>query len=167
MSLSFPDWLNIIVTELIKNVRMPKTQDKQVDKNDPEYLEKRKRNNEAIRKSREKAKQKAEETQKKVEILRKDNTRLEDKINVLGQEMQFLKDIFLAKAGANEEANKAYQAAESKRQDKHVELMKFILFNISVAEGIARSGVKPDDAQQSIIDELLESLSTPGASSPS
>ena len=148
---------------------MPKTQDKQVDKNDPEYLEKRKRNNEAIRKSREKAKQKAEETQKKVEILRKDNTRLDDKINVLGKEMQFLKDIFLAKAGANEEANKAYQAAESKRQDKHVEfveLMKFILFNISVAEGIARSGVKPDDAQLSIIAELLESLSATGASTP-
>ena len=61
---------------------MPKTP-KQVDKNDPEYLEKRKRNNEAIKKSREKAKQKAEETQKKVDILRKDNKRLEDKINVL------------------------------------------------------------------------------------
>ena len=45
--------------------------------------------------------------------------------------------------------------------------MKFILFNISVAEGIARSGLKPDDAQQSIIDELLESLSAPGASTPS
>lgn len=123
---------------------MPKTP-KQVDKNDPEYLEKRKRNNEAIKKSREKAKQKAEETQKKVDILRKDNKRLEDKINVLGQEMQFLKDIFLAHAGANGEANKASQAAE-------------------VAEGIARSGVKPDDAQQSIIDELLESLSAPGPS---
>merc|ERR1711909_106500 len=104
-----------------------------------------KRNNEAIKKSREKAKQKAEETQKKVDILRKDNKRLEDKINVLGQEMQFLKDIFLAHAGTNGEANKASQAAE-------------------VAEGIARSGVKPDDAQQSIIDELLESLSAPGPS---
>lgn len=123
---------------------MPKTP-KQVDKNDPEYLEKRKRNNEAIKKSREKAKQKAEETQKRVDILRKDNKRLEDKINVLGQEMQFLKDIFLAHAGANGEANKASQAAE-------------------VAEGIARSGVKPDDAQQSIIDELLESLSASGPS---
>jgi len=139
--------LNVIklIPELKTNyVIMPKTP-KQVDKNDPEYLEKRKRNNEAIKKSREKAKQKAEETQKRVDILRKDNKRLEDKINVLGQEMQFLKDIFLAHAGANGEANKASQAAE-------------------VAEGIARSGVKPDDAQQSIIDELLESLSASGPS---
>ena len=93
------------------NVIMPKTP-KQVDKNDPEYLEKRKRNNEAIKKSREKARQKSEETQKKVDSLRKDNKRLEDKINVLGQEMQFLKDIFLAHASANGEANKASQAAE-------------------------------------------------------
>ena len=98
---------------------MPKTP-KQVDKNDPEYLEKRKRNNEAIKKSREKAKQKAEETQKKVDVLKKDNKRLEDKINVLGQEMQFLKDIFLAHAGTNGEANKASQAAEGKLQDMQI-----------------------------------------------
>ena len=144
---------------------MPKTP-KQVDKNDPEYLEKRKRNNEAIKKSREKAKQKAEETQKKVDVLKKDNKRLEDKINVLGQEMQFLKDIFLAHAGTNGEANKASQAAEGKLQDKFFvqqRKYKFIII-FSVAEGIARSGVKPDDAQQSIIDELLESLSAPGPS---
>ena len=44
---------------------MPKAA-KQVDKNDPEYLEKRKRKNEAIKKCREKAKAKAEETQRKV-----------------------------------------------------------------------------------------------------
>ena len=68
---------------------MPKAP-KQVDKNDPEYLEKRKRNNEAIKKSREKAKAKAEETQRKVETLKKDNKMLDDKIIVLGQEMQFL-----------------------------------------------------------------------------
>ena len=68
---------------------MPKAA-KQVDKNDPEYLEKRKRNNEAIKKCREKAKAKAEETQRKVETLKKDNKMLDDKISVLGQEMQFL-----------------------------------------------------------------------------
>lgn len=107
---------------------MPKTP-KQVDKNDPEYLEKRKRNNEAIKKSREKAKQKAEETQKRVDILRKDNKRLEDKISVLGQEMQFLKDIFLAHAGANGKANKASQAAEGNSQD--------ILYKFSVCQNFS------------------------------
>ena len=90
---------------------------KQVDKEDPEYLEKRAKNNEAIKKSREKARAKvtflktycsgiifllfqAKETQTKVDHLKKDNKRLEDKITVLGQEMQFLKEVFLAHAGA-------------------------------------------------------------------
>merc|ERR1712013_652428 len=67
---------------------------------DPEYLEKRAKNNEAIKKSREKARAKAKETQQKVDHLKKDNKRLEDKITVLGQEMQFLKEVFLAHAGA-------------------------------------------------------------------
>ena len=88
---------------------MPK-QGKSIDKNDPEYLEKRKRNNEAIRKSREKAKAKASETGEKVDFYKKDNKRLEDKISVLGQEMQFLKDIFLAHADAPN-SSKASQAA--------------------------------------------------------
>ena len=88
---------------------MPK-QSKQVDKSDPEYLLRRQRNNEAIRKSREKAKVKASETTEKVEHFKKDNKRLEDKISVLGQEMQFLKDIFLAHAGTPH-STKASQAA--------------------------------------------------------
>jgi len=123
---------------------MPKAS-KQLDKNDPEYLEKRKRNNEAIKKSREKAKAKAEETQKKVNELKSDNKRLEDKISVLGKEMQFLKDIFLAHAGANTDAAKAHQVAE-------------------VADRIASHGVTPNPEQQSIIDDLLFSLDQPGPS---
>ena len=42
----------------------------------------------------------AKETQIKVDHLKKDNKRLEDKITVLGHEMQFLKEVFLAHAGA-------------------------------------------------------------------
>ena len=106
---------------------MPKAS-KQLDKNDPEYLEKRKRNNEAIKKSREKAKAKAEETQKKVNELKSDNKRLEDKISVLGKEMQFLKDIFLAHAGANTDAAKAHQVAEG-------EFLFFTLFIIFWSTG--------------------------------
>merc|ERR1712083_954361 len=74
--------------------------------------EKRARNNEAIKKSREKARAKAKFTQQKVDDLKKDNKRLEDKINVLGQEMQFLKDVFLAHTNAqNSGAAAASEAA--------------------------------------------------------
>ena len=90
---------------------MPK-QSKQVDKEDPEYLERRKKNNEAIRKSREKSKAKATETSEKVEYFKKDNKRLEDKISTLGQEMQFLKEIFLAHA-SNPNSGKASQASQA------------------------------------------------------
>ena len=79
---------------------MPKTP-KQPNKEDPEYLEKRKRNNEAIKKSREKAREKAAKTQERVEFLKDDNKKMEDKINVLGQEMKFLKDIFLGECEQN------------------------------------------------------------------
>ena len=142
---------------------MPKAP-KQVNKNDPEYLEKRKKNNEAIKKSREKAKAKAEETQRKVETLKKDNKMLEDKISVLGQEMQFLKDIFLAHAGAakDEQSTKASQAAAGWNHLFLWNIWSIDLF--SVAEGIAKNGITPDDHQQSIIDELLASLEQPGPS---
>ena len=59
---------------------MPKAP-KQPNKEDPEYLEKRKRNNEAIKKSREKAKEKAAKTQERVEFLKDDNKKMEDKIH--------------------------------------------------------------------------------------
>merc|ERR1719369_296474 len=52
-------------------------------------------------------------TQTKVEHLKKENKRLEDKIYVVGQEMQFLKDVFLAHAGPdNQKAAIAGAAAE-------------------------------------------------------
>merc|ERR1712192_353806 len=55
-------------------------------------------NNEAIKRSREKARAKASETKEKVDALKGDNKELEDKITALGQEMKFLKDVFIAHA---------------------------------------------------------------------
>ena len=109
---------------------MPK-QSKQVDKDDPEYLERRKKNNEAIRKSRDKAKAKASETSEKVDYFKKDNKRLEDKISVLGQEMQFLKEIFLAHA-SNPNSDKASLAAEGElyRRSEGREILIFSIFQL-------------------------------------
>ena len=72
---------------------MPKIA-KHVDKNDPEYIEKRAKNNEAIKRTRQKAKEKAKETETKLENLRTENKSMEDKISVLDQEMKFLKDVY-------------------------------------------------------------------------
>merc|ERR1712047_175621 len=78
--------------------KMPKEKSN-LSKDDPEYLAKRAKNNEAIKRSREKARQKANETKEKVDALKCDNKELEDKISALGQEMKFLKDVFIAHAG--------------------------------------------------------------------
>ena len=72
------------------------------DKQDNEYLNRRARNNEAVKRSREKARQKAKETHDRVSRLKKENEKLEEKIQLLAKELTFLKDIFMAHAG-NEE----------------------------------------------------------------
>ena len=142
---------------------MPK-QSKQINKDDPEYLERRKRNNEAIRKSREKSKAKASETSEKVDYFKKDNKRLEDKISVLGQEMQFLKDIFLAHAGSPN-SNKASQAAEGKVPWIIISQLEDNIFLSSVAADVANMKKQPDQENQDLIDSLLNDLDQPGPSS--
>lgn len=64
-----------------------------------DYLAKRSRNNEAVRRSREKARQKAQETHERVSQLKMENEMLEERIKLLSKELTFLKDIFLAHAG--------------------------------------------------------------------
>jgi len=75
------------------------------NKDDPEYLARRAKNNEAIKKSREKARAKAAETKQRVEELRTDNKQLEDKISALDQEMKFLKEVFIAHGPRGGEAS--------------------------------------------------------------
>ena len=66
------------------------------DKTD--YLQKRSRNNEAVRRSREKARMKAKETHDRVSQLKQENEMLEERIKLLTKELTFLKDIFMAHA---------------------------------------------------------------------
>jgi len=64
-----------------------------------EYLNKRARNNDAVKRSRQKAREKANETSTRVQKLKTENEKLEDRIKLLSKELTFLKDIFLAHAG--------------------------------------------------------------------
>ncbi|XP_060807316.1 CCAAT/enhancer-binding protein gamma [Amyelois transitella] len=63
-----------------------------------DYRDKRKRNNEAVKKSRFKSKQRTQETFTKVSKLKEDNKVLEEKVKMLTRELQCLKDLFLAHA---------------------------------------------------------------------
>ncbi|XP_036440012.1 CCAAT/enhancer-binding protein alpha [Colossoma macropomum] len=67
---------------------------KPVDKNSAEYRLRRERNNVAVRKSRDKAKQRNAETQQKVIELASDNERLRKRVEHLTRELETLRGIF-------------------------------------------------------------------------
>ncbi|KAM4597359.1 CCAAT/enhancer-binding protein gamma [Fundulus diaphanus] len=69
-----------------------------VDKDSEEYRQRRERNNLAVKKSRMRSKQKAMDTQQRVNELKEENERLEAKIKLLSKELSVLKDLFLEHA---------------------------------------------------------------------
>lgn len=66
---------------------------------DAEYVSRRARNNEAVKKSREKARQRARKVRESVNKLKVENERLAERIKLLSLELTFFKDVFLARAG--------------------------------------------------------------------
>ncbi|KAL3860404.1 hypothetical protein ACJMK2_010529 [Sinanodonta woodiana] len=68
-------------------------------KDGEDYKKRRERNNLAVKKSREKSRQKARETVEQVHRLRAENEMLEQKVQILSKELSVLKDLFLAHAG--------------------------------------------------------------------
>jgi len=62
-------------------------------KGSDEYKQKRERNNVAVRRSRDKAKKKAQETQNKVQCLTEENQHLKDKVNKLQLEIETLRGL--------------------------------------------------------------------------
>lgn len=64
------------------------------DKNSEEYKDRRERNNVAVRKSRNKSKQRAMETEVRVKELEEENVALQNKIALLMKELNVLKNLF-------------------------------------------------------------------------
>lgn len=64
-----------------------------VDKNSDDYKRRRERNNIAVRKSREKAKQRSRETEKKVNELYSENDNLKQKLNLVSKECRVLRQL--------------------------------------------------------------------------
>ena len=65
-----------------------------ISKDDEEYAKKRERNNVAVKKSREKAKNRIQETQSRVEQLSKENEELQTKVTLLSKELNVLRALF-------------------------------------------------------------------------
>jgi len=72
------------------------TKSRKVNKNDPRYDEIRRKNNEAIKKTRAKAKQRQEETQQRISELRVENDDLEVKIKQIAHQMNLMRKILEA-----------------------------------------------------------------------
>ena len=81
---------------MTKSKKMTGKRKNQADK---EYLAKRLRNNEAVRRSREKARIRADQTHERVKRLRKENESLEERLKLLTKELKFLKEVFKAHTG--------------------------------------------------------------------
>ncbi|XP_055689416.1 CCAAT/enhancer-binding protein homolog 2 [Lutzomyia longipalpis] len=71
-----------------------------VNEFDEDYRRKRERNNQAVKKSREKTKQNTIETHQRVEKLRVENKVLENEITNLKKKLKLLKELFIAQAKA-------------------------------------------------------------------
>uniref|UniRef100_UPI00358FA838 CCAAT/enhancer-binding protein gamma n=1 Tax=Myxine glutinosa TaxID=7769 RepID=UPI00358FA838 len=78
-----------------------------MDKSGDDYRRRRERNNMAVKKSRIRSKEKAVETQQRVNELKEENERLEAKIQTLSKELTVLKELFLehARGGASNEGS--------------------------------------------------------------
>jgi len=70
-----------------------------IPKNSDDYLKRRARNNDAVKKSREKSKAKTKAMMERVDKLRNENSELEANIEILTKELGILKDLFVAHAG--------------------------------------------------------------------
>ncbi|XP_057368019.1 uncharacterized protein LOC130689017 [Daphnia carinata] len=70
-----------------------------VEKDTEEYRKLRDRNNEAVKKSRTRTKLRTQNTLDKVEKLRGENTKLEDRIEGLKKELELLKELFVSHTG--------------------------------------------------------------------
>ena len=66
---------------------------------DKDYEKKRKKNNEAVKNCREKARKKADEIAKTIETLKSENHNLEERKILLNKELETLKQLYTSNGG--------------------------------------------------------------------
>jgi uncharacterized coiled-coil DUF342 family protein len=81
-----------------------------VDKNSMEYREKRQKNNNAVKRSRDKTKQRSQEANQRVNQLMHENEHLKSTVDSMTRELQYLKDMLICQAGSQEYLSEASEA---------------------------------------------------------
>jgi len=79
-----------------------KSGQKHVEKDSPEYLEKRMKNNRAVKRSRDKTKAKAQEATTRVQRLQTENEHLRSTVDNMTAELKYLKEMLICQAGTSE-----------------------------------------------------------------
>jgi len=64
-----------------------------------EYLKKREKNNAAVKRARQKAKERATKTNQRIQSIRTENKELEERIKVLSAELTAIKDVYARYTG--------------------------------------------------------------------
>jgi len=80
------------------------------DKNSAEYRDKRAKNNNAVKKSRDKSKQKSREASQRVQQLQVENENLKATVDNMQAELRYLKDMLISQAGASDYLSSATEA---------------------------------------------------------
>ncbi|XP_023942620.1 CCAAT/enhancer-binding protein gamma [Bicyclus anynana] len=82
------------------------------DDEDDDYRRKRDRNNEAVKKSRYKSKQRTQETFTRVNKLKAENQALEEKVKSLTKDLEFLKKLFMEYAAKSDQKDPKFEGID-------------------------------------------------------
>lgn len=120
-----------------------------VDKEiDDDYVKKRERNNIAVRKSRMKAKERIEETRKRVVELSRENEELRSKVSLLQKELNVLRSLF-ANGGISVPAEMDIQFTNCNTDNQGVVLT-------AVATSLTNGSLRLQQENDGSVSEILE-----------
>merc|ERR1712061_551051 len=85
----------------IKRFSKSRPKSKQESDMDEEYVKKREKNNAAVKRARQKAKEKSQQTFQRIQIIKNENKELEERIKAMSKELSTMKDLYAQYTGKN------------------------------------------------------------------
>ena len=85
----------------IKRFSKSRPKNKQESDMDEEYVKKREKNNAAVKRARQKAKEKSQQTFQRIQIIKNENKELEERIKAMSKELSTMKDLYAKYTGKN------------------------------------------------------------------
>jgi len=83
----------------MKRLSKSRPKSKQESEMDEEYIKKREKNNAAVKRARQKAKEKSQQTFRRIQIIKNENKELEERIKAVSKELSTMKDLYAKYTG--------------------------------------------------------------------